>query len=216
MRVMKFLKSKNLKKWKILKIFFKVFVVFVKIFKSVRRKFALKVLKFRFLPLAKNWLGLKKMNYMQVVTRCVERFVEKNGIIKSIHKWNRTVMFIQIIFIQRNIKMLQAIRKVVYNKLLKSWIKYENEFEAAGNKVLYITKEIKIQYIRKALKILVKRQIKENFESKNLENKDIIFWTELKKKSDKNNICIENLFTKQVFWSIIRQSQNDIGSNKKT
>lgn len=207
---MKFLKSKNLKKWRILKRFFKTFIVFLRILKIVRKKFALRVLKFRFVPLVRDWFALKKVDKMQIVVRCIERYLAKNGIIKSIRKWNKTVKCIQIIFIQRNIKKLQVIRRILYNKLLKSWIKYEKDFESVGNKVLSVKKEEKIEYIRKILKILLKKQLKENLESEQIENKDRIFWTEFKKKRAKNIISVGNLFTKQVFWSLIRQSQYDI------
>ena len=216
MREMKLLKGKNFKKWSILKKFFRAFVVFLKILKSVRRRFGLKVLRFRFLPRVRKWLGLKKVDKIQKVLGCVERYVLRNGIIKSIQKWNKTVKYIQIIFIQRNIKKLQSLRKILYIKLLKSWIKHEKEFESTGNKVLSVKKEVKIAYIRKTLKVLLRKQLKENFDSDQIENKDRIFWTDLKGNRGKKKIRIETLFTKQVFWSLIRQAQYEVIDMNKT
>jgi hypothetical protein len=103
---------------------------------------------------------------------------------------------------------LIRVRKRVYRKLVEIWDNFEKEFFSKSGFV-EIGTEKKIGFIRDVLKNRVKLQIRSEKEwrkSKRDEN-HFIFWTQPDLRYQKVYISIDRLFTKQVFWSMIRQSQ---------
>lgn len=209
MEELKALKVRNLKRWKAIRRVIKPLSAFLGVYRRVKVGFAMKVLRYKFLPVLKNWLG-KLRNYKKlVVLHSIERFLMVGMKIKSIKKLKNSVFFIQILIIQRNFRRLMRIRKIVYKNLRFLWDKYEIEYKKSGNEIKKLEPSIKIEYIRHMLKIIIKKELKIINEHKQLNQNSNLFWTEVIKPSQNSKISLERLFTKQLFITLIRQAQHN-------
>ena len=203
-QVKKFLKKKNFNKWKVIRRFIRSYVQFLKIFKLVRERFALALIRRKLGKYAKDWVRIMKALKRKAIFNCVKRFLNGNVLAKFFKELRDKVRYLQ-----GQLMFLVKVRRRVYQYLLACWEVYEKEFVAAGNKCEEVPIGRKIEIFRRFLKNKVRMVVKGERERlmELVEGKGEIFWTQPKEKRFREQIYISRLFNRQVFWSIIRQSQ---------
>ena len=202
--VKKFLRVKNSKKWKVIRRFLRSYVQFLKIFRLIRERFALALIKRKLAKYVKDWVRIMKGLKRKAVFNCVKRWLN-GAILAGFFK----ELSDKVKFLQRKLMFMVRIRRRVYQYLLGCWEVYEKEFVAAGNKYQEVPIGRKIEIFRSFLKNKVRMVVKgerERMMDTREGNKDF-FWTQPREKRFREQISIGRLFNRQVFWSIIRQSQ---------